>query len=101
MRRTDPKDTRRSFFRTGNRIFSLNGQWFFATREGEVGPWRSREVATREATRYVRERNDLERFQRSRELERRGLRSHTLSILPKDDEPMMTLDDLMIMESRR
>ena len=101
MRRTDPKDTRRSFFRTGNRIFSLNGQWFFATREGEVGPFRSREVATREATRYVRERNDLERFQKARELELSNRGSHTLSILPKDDEPELTLDDLLLMEHGR
>jgi len=101
MRRNDPKDTRRSYFRSGNRIFSLNGQWFFATREGEVGPFRSREVATKEAMRYVRERHDLERFQRARELERGNLRSHTLSIVPKDDEPAPTLDELMLMEHHR
>ena len=101
MRRTDPDSTSRSFFRTRNRIFSMNGQWFFATREGEVGPFRSREVAAKEATRYVRERNDLERFQRAREMEMSNRRSHTLSIVPKDDEPQMTLDDLMLLESRR
>lgn len=101
MRRTDPKDTSRSFFRTGNRIISLNGQWFFATREGEVGPFRSREVAMREATRYVRERNDLERFQKAREQELGNRRAHTLSIVPKDDEPALSLDDLMLLEHRR
>jgi len=101
MRKTDPKDTSRHFFRTGNRVFSLNGQWFFAAREGEIGPFRSREVAMKEATRYVRERSDLERFQRARELELGNRRGQTLAIVPKDEEPTVTLEELMLREHAR
>lgn len=100
MRRSDPKSTTKSFFRTGDRVFVLNGQWFFATREGEVGPFRSREAALKEVRRFVQERHALERFQRARD---EGVlrRADSLAIVPKDEEPNLTLDDLILMESRR
>jgi hypothetical protein len=31
------------------RIFRLGGQWYFSTRDGDIGPFRTREQARREA----------------------------------------------------
>ena len=31
------------------RIFRLAGQWYFSTRDGDIGPFRTREQARREA----------------------------------------------------
>lgn len=39
----------RNWFRS-NRVFAMNGQWFFSTREGiEVGPYTSHDAADRAA----------------------------------------------------
>ncbi len=100
MRRSDPENTTRSFFRSQDRVFSLNGQWFFATREGEIGPFPCREQALREVARYAAERTALERFQKAREQER-ARTAPPLSILPKDEEPDVTLDELILMEMGR
>ena len=97
MRRTDSKDITRSYFRTQDRLFALNGKWFFTTREGEIGPFHSRETAIREVKRYVQERHDLARFQKAREAESLG---RLLSIAPKADELDLSLDDL-ILENHR
>lgn len=53
MRSTDPAG--KTYFRSGDRIFSLNGQWYFQTREHDHGPFQSRAVADRELARYVSE----------------------------------------------
>jgi len=45
MRRTDPEDTTRSYFRSRERVFCLNGRWFYSTREGDLGPFRSKQEA--------------------------------------------------------
>ncbi len=66
MRSTDPANTTRRFFRSGERIFSTNGQWYFATREGECGPFPSKDVARQEVQRYLVERAALSGFQDSR-----------------------------------
>lgn len=67
MRRTDSPDRTRSYFRSAERVFALNGQWFFGTREGEIGPFVSREEALTEVARFVREKHDLALFQTLRE----------------------------------
>lgn len=56
MRKNDPNDLTKSFFRTNDRFFQVNGQWFFSAREGEIGPFRTREQARREAMAYIRAR---------------------------------------------
>ncbi len=99
MRRTDPEDSTRRYFRAQDRVFSQNGQWYFTAREGDMGPFRSRETALKEVTRYAQERRDLDRFQQARHKDGGG--DLALAILPKDDEPDLSLDDLMIMETRR
>ena len=63
MRRTDPENSTRSYFRSKTRLFLMNGRWYFSTREGDNGPFDGREEALREITRYVKGRTDLERFQ--------------------------------------
>jgi len=97
MRRTDPENSTRSYFRAQDRVFTQNGQWFFTAREGEVGPFNTRDTAIKEVCRYVQERRDLERFQRARERQthqhQNGL---SLSILPKGEESDLTLDELIL-----
>ena len=102
MRRTDPEGSTRRYFRAQDRVFSQNGQWYFTTREGEMGPFRRRETALQEVTRYAQERQDLEHFQQARQ--RAALHDSgdlTLSILPKEDESDLSLDGVMLMESQR
>ncbi len=67
MRRGDPSDNGRSYFRSGTRIFNLNGAWYFGTREGDQGPFVRKEIALLEMARYSDERVALRRFQKSRE----------------------------------
>ena len=43
MRESDEQQTKH--FRTGSRFFCADGKWFYSTREGEVGPFNSREEA--------------------------------------------------------
>ena len=52
MRDSDDNEKIRHF-RTGNRFFNQNGSWWFSTREGEEGPFRSREHAEAGMARYV------------------------------------------------
>lgn len=44
----------------------MNGAWYFATREGERGPFQSRERAQAELARYVQDIEQLRGFQESR-----------------------------------
>lgn len=67
MRSTDADDKSRSFFRSQERLFCFNGQWFFATREGDCGPFPTKEIARAEVTRYIAEKAALIDFQNSRE----------------------------------
>ena len=53
MRKNDPRDLKKKFFRTNDRFFQINGQWYFSAREGDIGPFRSREQARLEARAYV------------------------------------------------
>jgi len=34
---------------SAERVFRLGGQWYFSTRDGDIGPFRTREQAKREA----------------------------------------------------
>jgi hypothetical protein len=62
-RRTDLKD--KTYFRS-ERLFCMNGQWYFCAREGDHGPYASRDTAERALKRFVNEKVELDRFQRSR-----------------------------------
>lgn len=97
MRRTDPENSTRRYFRAQDRVFTQNGQWFFTAREGEIGPFHSRETAIKEVTRYVQERSDLERFQQARERRIQQKPSgRSLAILPKGEEADLTLEELIL-----
>ncbi len=56
-RKSDPSSAKKRFFRAGDRFFQVNGQWFFAAREGDIGPFRNHEQAKREAEAYIKARN--------------------------------------------
>ncbi len=53
MRKNDANDLKPKFFRTGNRFFQINGQWYFSAREGEIGPFRTRHQAESEVRAYI------------------------------------------------
>lgn len=53
MRSSDTKPTNKSRFREQDRVFVVNGQWWFTTREGEQGPYDSREAAAQDVHRYA------------------------------------------------
>ncbi len=43
----------RTYFRSGTRVFNLNGAWYFATREGNQGPFPSKADAQRQALQFA------------------------------------------------
>lgn len=55
-RRNDGVDLRKQFFRSNDRFFQINGQWYFSAREGDIGPFRTRTQAGREALAYIKAR---------------------------------------------
>ncbi len=91
MRKEDTKDSKKSFFRARDRMFKLSEAWYFGTREGDQGPFRTRERAVREISRYVAERQDLRTFQKAREDHRLRLpfgmvvEDSELELLPLDE----------------
>ena len=74
----------------------MNGQWYFTAREGDIGPFRTRELALSEVVRYARERQDLDSFQAARQRRPGTSPDLALEILPMDEEPELTLDDLIL-----
>ena len=86
MRRGDPSDNGRSYFRPCTRIFNLNGAWYFSTREEPQGPFARKEIALLEMARYIRGRGELGRFQKSREsVASIHAEDLTLAILPIEE----------------
>jgi hypothetical protein len=45
----------------------MNGSWYFATREGDQGPFGSDVVAHAEINRFITEKTELAHFQQARE----------------------------------
>ena len=45
MRKSDSDKDNVSHFRTTDRVMRMNDQWWFATREGDMGPFATREEA--------------------------------------------------------
>jgi len=62
--RRDDKETK-TYFRS-ERIFCMNGSWYFATREGEQGPFFSRTRAEDALKRFLGDKRELAAFQKSR-----------------------------------
>ena len=82
-RRDDIED--KTYFRS-DRLFCSNGQWFFATREGERGPFVSRDDAQAALARFVGEKRDLEDFQTTREAEVRHTERLTTIAKRKEED---------------
>lgn len=53
MRQSDEIDDNKTFFRASERFFQADGKWYFAAREGDQGPFRSRKNAEREAYEFM------------------------------------------------
>ena len=53
MRKKDSGSS--TYFRSGDRVFCLNGSWFYQTREDDHGPFASREEAELDLKRYIEE----------------------------------------------
>lgn len=51
--RYDDTDREGVYFRSSSRLFRLNGDWFFASREGDLGPFRTEQEAEVELARHV------------------------------------------------
>ena len=66
MRKTDDPNETKRYFRASGRTLQMNGGWFFATREGDVGPFPTQAAADAELKRFVDERVALSGFQDSR-----------------------------------
>ena len=79
--RQDDRDTK-SFFRSSDRVFHMNGSWYFATREGDEGPYPSEVQAQAEIRRFITEKTELAHFQKAREEERMGVEHEDIDSLP-------------------
>lgn len=55
MRKEDPANYNPAF-RAPDRYFQIDGRWYFAAREGDIGPFRTRAQAEREAAFYTQAR---------------------------------------------
>ena len=53
MRKTDDSSISIRYFRAGDRFFRVEDQWFYATREGNEGPFASKELAERHMKNFV------------------------------------------------
>lgn len=77
MRVEDPRESNKRYFRASKRVISLNGAWYFTTREGERGPFSSPEEADLQLRRFKSEMSELQAFQKSRAA-KKELEGHSL-----------------------
>lgn len=49
----DSDEKERVYFRANSRVTNLNGQWYFSTRETELGPFASEAQAAAEGARHI------------------------------------------------
>ena len=82
MRRDD--NAQKTYFRSSERVFRMNELWYFASREGDRGPFVSERQAQDEMAQFVLEQTELSDFQQSREKQRQpvlaGVNSSTLTL---------------------
>jgi hypothetical protein len=62
VRHDDPTDNTKRYFRAGERVFLQNGAWYFAAREGDQGPYPTRDRALVEMQRFIRVHTELKEF---------------------------------------
>ncbi|XOV84259.1 MAG: DUF6316 family protein [bacterium] len=90
MRQDDHE--KKCYFRSSDRVFHMNGAWFFATREGDQGPFPSEACAQDEIDRFITEKTELAHFQKAREAERarNGPRAgQKLELVALDERPVL------------
>ena len=58
MRKSD--DNKKSFFRSSDRLFRVDDNWFAETREGDIGPFSSRGDASRALRQHIGEQESLQ-----------------------------------------
>jgi hypothetical protein len=95
MRRDDHNEG--THFRSRDRVFWMNGEWFFETREDDHGPYASRDAAEAELDRYVDEMSDLGEIDKppvqevaKRQGSFRDLKGSDLELIDKDEPPPTT-----------
>ena len=69
MRRREDHEEK-TYFRS-ERVFGMNGQWYFSAREGDCGPFGTPALARVALVRFINEKVELDSFQKSRERELR------------------------------
>jgi Domain of unknown function (DUF6316) len=93
MRRSEDREDK-TYFRS-ERVFAMNGQWYFGAREGDCGPFRTQEIARAALARFINEKVELASFQKSREHEVRRPKmtlAERLKIADVVAAPSRTLD---------
>ena len=75
MRRREDIENK-TYFRS-ERVFGMNGQWYFSAREGDCGPFATPALARRALERFICEKVELAAFQKSRE---RAVRTPKLTL---------------------
>ena len=85
------------YFRSSDRIFCTNGEWFFETREDDHGPYPTREAAEYELSLYVKEMRALSAANKPpvQEMAKhsgrfRDLKVSDLQLVEKDELPPST-----------
>ncbi len=76
---------KKCYFRSSGRIFKMNGEWYFAAREGDRGPFLTEAEAQAEVKRFICEQIDLAKFQEARESARKS--PLKLELMALDDRP--------------
>lgn len=77
MREIDDEKSTVRHFRTANRFFCQDGRWWFSTREGEEGPFNSREHAEAGMERYVESIRMMEKIKAEKSAELEALPKQT------------------------
>ena len=65
-RKEDEPEANVRYFRS-ERLYRINGEWFFAAREGEMGPYPTENAARRAIQQFITEMSELAHWQQVRE----------------------------------
>ena len=94
---------KKCYFRSPERVFHMNGSWYFATREGEQGPYPSEQQAHVEILRFISEKTELAKFQKEREAEHaRSLAkiSRKLELVMPEDRPRIRPSQPVVLQRK-
>ncbi len=77
MRKSDEQEPRK-YFRAGTRFFCADSQWYYTTREGDEGPFRTEELAKRHLQTYL----DLENMKAEQRSKIAKIRDEKVTVDP-------------------